>query len=461
MDEKRPVTTIIFSGCTRPVVAQRIEHATFLNGRMAAHVEQPFERRLEGFEIGDFFPDLGEMLDRDPVDFAARGAIGALRNGEQAPHRVERKTEFARFANEGEPLAMGLAVNAMAACAPVGVGEKADLLIVTDRNDPAAGKPSEFTDGEIAAHKVLEPIVAIGLISPRSPIANRLDMTMKECCGDTGTAQEPPIKNGGCRAENRPEPAVLDRCCASASEGRIATAPYDAAASKVIAAAPQVPARHVAGDDCCSAKEDEIAALGAYADVRRVLQIVLIINLAMFFAEFAAGIFARSTALMADSIDMLGDALVYILSLYALERSLRWRAGAALFKGGIIAAFGIWVAVEVALKLAAGVVPMAGTMGIFGFIALAANLTCLALLYRHRNRDVNLSSTFECSRNDVIANTGVIVAAAGVYMFNSGWPDIIVGSAIAILFFRSAVRVLRQAWPQFRAARPVVSVALD
>ncbi len=280
---------------------------------------------------------------------------------------------------------------------------------------------------------------------------------MKECCGDSAPEPETAAKSGCC-GEERAQPVVVDSCCAPTGgcSGSSDRAALDMAP---IPAAPAATG-HFAGDDCCSAKEDEIAALGAHADVRRVLVIVLVINLVMFFAEFTAGYFARSTALMADSVDMLGDALVYILSLYALERSLRWRAGAALFKGGIIAAFGIWVAIEVALKLSAGVVPTAQTMGIFGFIALAANLTCLALLYRHRNRDVNLSSTFECSRNDVIANTGVIVAAAGVWMFNSGWPDIIVGSVIAILFFRSAIRVISQAWPQYKSERPV-AVALD
>lgn len=272
---------------------------------------------------------------------------------------------------------------------------------------------------------------------------------MKDCCGNTGTAPKQAAEKTAVCDQPETKDAVVDSCCTPASGCGGTVAP---AAQAIMPE--ESPPKHFAGDDCCSAKEDEIAALGAHTDVRRVLQIVLVINLVMFVAEFTAGVFARSTALMADSVDMLGDALVYILSLYALERSLRWRAGAALFKGGIIAAFGIWVAVEVALKLAAGVVPAAGTMGIFGFIALAANLTCLALLYRHRNRDVNLSSTFECSRNDVIANTGVIVAAAGVYLFDSGWPDIIVGSAIAILFFRSAIRVLRQAWPQYRSQGP-------
>ena len=218
---------------------------------------------------------------------------------------------------------------------------------------------------------------------------------------------------------------------------------------------------HAAADDCCSAKEQEIAVLGTDLGVKRVLQVVLAINIVMFAAEFTAGLLANSTALMADSVDMLGDALVYMLSLYALHRSLRWRAGAALAKGAIIAAFGLWVLVEAGLTLAGGVTPTAGTMGLFGAIALAANLTCLALLYRFRRRDVNMSSTFECSRNDVIANIGVMIAAAGVYAFNAAWPDILVGMVIAALFFRSAVRVLRQAWPQFRANRPAIAVSLD
>lgn len=284
---------------------------------------------------------------------------------------------------------------------------------------------------------------------------------MKQCCGDQEKAIEELAEPQGCCGPKAATPEPVDSCCTPqggcSGSAKVNDAAPHPAIHPIIAPAP---AAHFAGDDCCSAKEGEIAALGQYADVRRVLQIVLAINLVMFFAEFTAGYFAQSTALMADSVDMLGDALVYILSLYALERSLRWRAGAALFKGGIIAVFGIWVAVEVVRKLSAGVVPTAETMGIFGFIALAANLICLALLYRHRDRDVNLSSTFECSRNDVIANTGVIVAAAGVWMFQSGWPDIIVGSVIAILFFRSAIKVLREAWPQFRAERPA-AVALD
>lgn len=214
-------------------------------------------------------------------------------------------------------------------------------------------------------------------------------------------------------------------------------------------------------DDCCAHKQHEVTSLAKHADVRRVLQVVLAINLTMFVVELGAGIFARSTALIADSVDMLGDALVYILSLYALDRGLRWRAGAALIKGGVIAVFGAGVAVEVIVKLATGVTPLAGTMVLFGTIALAANLTCLTLLYRFRNRDVNMSSTFECSRNDVIANFGVLLAAAGVHLFGAGWPDILVGATVAVLFMRSAIRIIAAAYPEWKSAHPNVAVPLE
>ena len=185
-------------------------------------------------------------------------------------------------------------------------------------------------------------------------------------------------------------------------------------------------------------------------DIRRVLIIVLAVNSAMFVLEFGAGVIAQSAALMADSMDMLGDALVYAVSLYALDRSARWRAGAALFKGGFILFLGLGVIVQIAMKLVYGVPPSSGLMLLFGALALAANLYCLKLLWRFQADNVNLSSTFECSRNDVIANSGVIAAAGGVALFESPWPDIAVAAVIAFLFLRSALRVTGEAWPQYR-----------
>ena len=205
-------------------------------------------------------------------------------------------------------------------------------------------------------------------------------------------------------------------------------------------------------DDCCSNKGRDLQRLAHQADQRRVLVTVLAINAAMFLIEFGAGLIAGSAALMADSVDMLGDALVYSLSLYAIARSARWKGGAALAKGGFILIFGIGVLVEIAVKITTGVPPQSTIMLAFASLALAANLACLRLLWRFRAQDVNMASTFECSRNDVIANTGVIAAAVAVALSGSPWPDIIVAGVIAAIFLRSAIRVIGAAVPAMRTA---------
>lgn len=172
---------------------------------------------------------------------------------------------------------------------------------------------------------------------------------------------------------------------------------------------------------------------------------VLAINAVMFLVELAAGLLAHSTALVADSVDMLGDAIVYGFSLYVIGRGPVWPARAAMLKGGIMAAFGVGVLVEVGLKITGGVVPAAQVIGGVGVLALAANVTCLALLSRRRDDDVNMRSTWICSRNDVIGNVGVLLAGAGVAVTASAWPDIVIGLAIAALFGHSAVGVIRDA----------------
>ena len=205
-------------------------------------------------------------------------------------------------------------------------------------------------------------------------------------------------------------------------------------------------------DDCCSTKGRDLERLAQQAGQRRVLQAVLAINAVMFLAEFGAGVVAGSTALMADAVDMLGDALVYGISLYALARSDRWKAGAAFSKGVFILLFGIGIAVNIAIKIKSGVPPSSSLMLAFGAAGLVANLLCLRLLWRFRSQDVNMASTFECSRNDVISNCGVLVAAVAVTALQSPWPDIIVGGLIAMVFLRSAFRVLAASTPQLRAA---------
>jgi Co/Zn/Cd efflux system component len=172
----------------------------------------------------------------------------------------------------------------------------------------------------------------------------------------------------------------------------------------------------------------------------------------MFVAEFGAGIVAGSTALMADATDMLGDALVYGVSIYALARSERWKAGAAMFKGMFILLLGVGIVINVMTKVRSGIPPSSTLMLSFGGLALLANLVCLRLLWRFRGQDVNMASTFECYRNDVISNVGVLVAAGAVVVLRSPWPDIFIGSAMAVLFLRSSLRVITDAAPLLRAA---------
>jgi cation diffusion facilitator family transporter len=201
---------------------------------------------------------------------------------------------------------------------------------------------------------------------------------------------------------------------------------------------------------CCESKCSEIDQLKDKQ--KTVLIIVMIINFVMFFVEFFYGIISGSTALLADSLDMLGDASVYAFSLYVLGRTDKWKATAAFFKGIIITLFGIFVLVEALHKITLNEIPIPETMGIIGGIALAANLTCLLLLLKHRDDDVNMRSTWICSRNDIIANTGVISAAFLVNHFSSKWPDIIVGLIIAGVFLKSAFTVLSESIKVYRAS---------
>lgn len=206
-------------------------------------------------------------------------------------------------------------------------------------------------------------------------------------------------------------------------------------------------------DECCSAKGKELEALVRQGDQRRMLVIVLLINAVMFLAEFGAGVVAGSTALMADASDMLGDALVYGVSIYAISRSDRWKAGAATLKGVVILLLAVGIVINIIVKVSSGVPPSSTLMLVFGGLALIANLACLALLWRFRTHDVNMASTFECSRNDVISNVGVLVAAVCVAAFASPYPDIAVGALMAVIIFRSAARVLTQSIPQLRTER--------
>jgi cation diffusion facilitator family transporter len=208
--------------------------------------------------------------------------------------------------------------------------------------------------------------------------------------------------------------------------------------------------------DCC---DDKACAIEALQERQSgTLRIVLAINLIMFFVELASGLWARSTALLADSLDNLGDAATYGLSLYAVGRGPRAKAKVALFKAALILSAGVFVFAQVIYAIVHPGVPVFETMGIVSLIALAANGTCLALLWKHRTDDVNMSSVWECSRNDIASNTAVFVAAGAVWLTHSGWPDIAVGLALAALFLGSAIRVTREALSVMRRPNPPVFI---
>ena len=185
---------------------------------------------------------------------------------------------------------------------------------------------------------------------------------------------------------------------------------------------------------------------------RRTLRVVLLINAIMFVIIVVAALYSNSSALLSDSLDNLGDAITYALSLYAVARGGASKARVALFKGILIFLGASIVAGQVVYKLLNPAIPIFELMGGFSLLALVANSACLLLLWRHRHEDVNMSSVWECSRNDIATNLSVFIAAGGVWLTNSGWPDLLVASALVALLYRSAFRVISSARSELRAA---------
>jgi len=201
-------------------------------------------------------------------------------------------------------------------------------------------------------------------------------------------------------------------------------------------------------DGCCQVETPAVVT----AAYRQALTAALVINAAMFVIEMAAGLWGESVALQADAVDFLGDSATYAITLLVLGMSVRWRAGSAILKGLSMGGFGLWVIAVSVYHLLKGSLPSAAIMGSTGLLALIANLTSAAILYRHRFGDSNMRSVWLCTRNDAIANIAVIAAASGVWASTTGWPDLAVGAVMAVLALSSAITVLRQASGELRAA---------
>ncbi len=198
--------------------------------------------------------------------------------------------------------------------------------------------------------------------------------------------------------------------------------------------------------------EDHCATAALQARQRATLRSVLVINAVMFGVIAAAAFHGDSTALLADSLDNLGDALTYGLSLYAVSRGPTVKARVALFKGGLILLAALGVAAQIVHRLLVPSVPVFEVMGVFSLLGLAANGVCFWLLTRHRDEDVNMSSVWECSRNDIAANVSVFVAAGGVALTGAAWPDLLVALGLTVLLLRSSLRVIGSARAELRAA---------
>ncbi|WP_043308969.1 cation transporter [Pseudomonas sp. ML96] len=196
------------------------------------------------------------------------------------------------------------------------------------------------------------------------------------------------------------------------------------------------------GAHCCNHDTGPAHNDGRY---RRILWIALLVNLAMFVVEIGAGLKAGSVSLLADSLDFMGDAANYAISLWVLGMSLALRARAAQFKAACMLLFGVGVLGAALWHWWQGEVPSAPTMGVVGTLALLANLGVAVLLYAYREGDSNMRSVWLCTRNDALGNLAVLAAALGVFGTGSAWPDLIVASIMAALAITAAIQVLRQA----------------
>ena len=196
-------------------------------------------------------------------------------------------------------------------------------------------------------------------------------------------------------------------------------------------------------EHCCQHKAKELEKLQQRQS--KVLWIILVINAVMFVVEFSGGIKAASLSLTGDSLDMLGDALVYGCSLYVIKKGKKAQARSAILKGGIMFLTAIAVFARATYQLFAQTVPTVQLMGEIGILALVANLICFLLLIRHRNDNINMSSVWLCSRNDIIANTSVLLTAGLVLLTGSFLPDFMLGLLLTVVFAKSAGKVLTQA----------------
>ena len=191
-------------------------------------------------------------------------------------------------------------------------------------------------------------------------------------------------------------------------------------------------------DDCCSVEVES-------REQARVLWWLLGINAAMFVAELFAGLVAQSPGLIADSLDMLADATVYAVGLYAVGREVSVKNRAALISGVFQILLAISVASEIVRRVMWGSEPESVYMIGVGLVALVANVVCLTLIARHRDGEIHMRASWIFSKNDVIANVGVVVAGILVFLLDAHWPDLVIGALIVFVVLRGGISIVSDA----------------
>jgi Co/Zn/Cd efflux system component len=195
--------------------------------------------------------------------------------------------------------------------------------------------------------------------------------------------------------------------------------------------------------DCCENKSCAVEAMKV--NQSKTLKMVLAINVFLFILVFSSGLIAKSTGLMSESLDDLGDAITYALSLFVIYKSNQAKARVALLKGLLILAGALFVLSQVITHIINHTIPIFEVMSAVGFIALLGNASCLYLLTKHKDQDINMSSVWECSKNDMANNVAVIIASFVVWFTQNGWADILVGLALSIFLLRSSYNVISSA----------------
>lgn len=175
----------------------------------------------------------------------------------------------------------------------------------------------------------------------------------------------------------------------------------------------------------------------------KTLKYLLAINFTMFIVEIIIGVYAESTGLLADGLDMMADSFVYGLSLYAVGKSLTMKHKAAYFSGVMQISLGLLCLVEVGRKFYFGSEPLSSYMIVISIVALIANLLCLVLIHKHKDGEIHMKASWIFSANDVIVNTGVIISGVLVYVLGSNLPDLIIGALVSLIVIRGGVSIIK------------------